>query len=316
MQPTPSAATSSDSLFLPYAGAFRAGDGITWGLNGHGNLANFSSGWYRQLFPTSRPGHFTVGPGFQVAVPKVADVVFSPASGTSEVMTIRPVSGATTVAHRIHFTTSEVRVPSSGAVLAATITGPASPGPHPGIVIVHGSGVGLRVDYGIWVALYASLGFTVLAYDKRGNGGSTGNYPGDYASDAALSVLAGDAATCWRFLARWRGVDSSAVGFHGGSQGGWIVPLAIESDPMAAFAVLLSAPAVSVGRQATWADFSGGSQYLPTESAAQMDAAVRAQNTGYDPAPVLSRIVTPIPLISSWLARYTALPSSVRASHR
>ena len=149
------------------------------------------------------------------------------------------------------------------------MTEPLTAGPHPGIVIVHGSGPGPRIDYGIWVGLYASLGLTVLAYDKRGNGASTGIYPGEQPSDAALAVYADDAASAARFLASWPGVDPGRVGFHGGSQGGWIVPLAFQRFPSGAFAVLASAPAVTTGQQSVFAAFSAGSsgsRTCPTRS--------------------------------------------------
>jgi len=39
------------------------------------------------------------------------------------------------------------RSPPTAAVLAATITEPLTPGPHPGIVIIHGVRTGQRIDY-------------------------------------------------------------------------------------------------------------------------------------------------------------------------
>jgi hypothetical protein len=62
-----------------------------------------------------------------------------------------------------------------------------TPGAHPGIVVAHGSERGTRILYGIWVGLYASLGFTVLTYDKRGAGDSTGRWPGEFPSPQALA---------------------------------------------------------------------------------------------------------------------------------
>jgi len=92
------------------------------------------------------------------------------------------VGGRPLHAARLAFKETEVKIQAQGAVLAGTITEPLAAGPHPGIVIIHGSGPGPRIDYGTWVGAYASLGLTVLAYDKRGNGSSTGAYPGERAA--------------------------------------------------------------------------------------------------------------------------------------
>ena len=194
------------------------------------------------------------------------------------------------------FKESEVRLQAQGATLAGTITEPLMPGPHPGIVIIHGSEPGERFYYGVWVGLYASLGMTVLSYDKRGHGESTGTYPGEFASERALNTYASDASVALRFLAAWPGVDSRRVGFHGGSQGGWTVPLAIDRyHAPAAFALLFSAPAVTVDQQDAWAGFRASSRTLPSASASDMDAAVRAvPTTGYEPRPVLARVMQPI----------------------
>jgi dienelactone hydrolase len=162
-------------------------------------------------------------------------------------------------------------------------------------VIVHGSEPGTRVLYGVWVGFYTSLGLTVLTYDKRGNGESTGSYPGELASEPALNKFADDAAACLRFLARWPGVDSRQVGFHGGSQGGWTVPLAIKRVPSAAFAVLLSGPAVSVGQQAAWSAASDDASHLPTDAPAAIDSMMRAAaDVGYQPRPVLQALKIPV----------------------
>jgi dienelactone hydrolase len=308
--PTPSPATAAVH-FDEYAGAYRSDDGTTYAVNGHGHLLNLDNGWFRQLHPTSTADHLTVGPGFMVSTPKEADVTFHLAGQRADQMTLAPVTGQPVVARRLQFKETEVHVPAQGAVLAGTITEPITAGPHPGIVIVHGSGLGPRIDYGVWVALYASLGLTVLAYDKRGNGDSTGQYPGELASEENLRIYADDAAASVRFLATFPGVDAHRVGFHGGSQGGWTVPLAIQRDPDAAFAVLVSGPAVTVGQQGVWAAFSGGSRQLPTESAAAMNAAVRADHSGYDPGPILATMSKPIVWLNGEIDRQ--VPTTVNS---
>src|SRR5262249_18410165 len=121
----------------------------------------------------------------------------------------------------------EVRVPTSGAVLAGTLTLPPGDGQHPGVVYVSGSGPTLREEAQWLESVFVARGIAVLAYDKRGNGQSTGRYPGSLASGSTIRTLAGDAVAAARFLAAQRGIDRSRVGLYGLSQGGWIIPQAV-----------------------------------------------------------------------------------------
>ena len=288
------APTDAPPHFDAYVGAYRSDAGVTYGVNGHGHIARFSDGWFRQMFPTPVEGVFKVGPGFQVQTPAEAVVTFHMSGHRADQLTIAPVSGPPVTARRLAFKETDTHVQAAGAVLAATITEPVGPGPHPAIVIVHGSGIGPRIDYGIWVDLFASLDLNVLAYDKRGNGDSTGTYPGEVATAESLSIYADDAAACLRFLTAWPGVDPRRVGFYGGSQGGWVVPLAMQRSPVAAFAVLLSGPAVTTGQQRAWADDTANSRIVPTAAPADIDTGLRADHSGYDPAPVLAMITAPL----------------------
>jgi len=294
--PSPSPLPSLAPDFGRYVGAYQTGGGGTWVINASGHLLNLRDSSFRRLYPTAAIDRFTTGPGFAIPAPVQATVSFHMSGARADAITFTPTHGQSVEARRLPFKETEVRIQAQGATLAGTMTEPLTPGPHPGIVIIHGSEPGERFYYGVWVGLYASLGMTVLAYDKRGHGESTGTYPGELASERALNIYASDASVALRFLAAWPGVDPRRVGFHGGSQGGWTVPLAIDRyHAPAAFALLFSAPAVTVDQQDTWAGFSASSRTLPSASASDMDAAVRAApTTGYDPRPVLAGVTQPI----------------------
>ena len=294
--PTRSPLLSTTPDFARYVGAYRTDAGITWVTNASGQLLNLRDSSFRQLYPTATLDDFTIGPGFTVPTPTQANINFHMNGARADVLTITPSRGQPSTAHRLPFKETEVRIQAHGAVLAGTVTEPVTPGPHPGIVIIHGSEPGQRLYYGVWVGLYASLGMTVLTYDKRGKGASTGTYPGELASEDALNIYADDAAVALRFLAGWPNVDSTRVGFHGGSQGGWTVPLAMQRyHAPAAFAILLSAPAVTVDQQGLWSDFSSGSTVLPSAPPSDMEAQVRAMHgSGYDPRPVLAAVKQPL----------------------
>jgi dienelactone hydrolase len=281
--PAPASAQALSSVF----GSYRAADGRVFVIARLGWFFDIRDATYRTIYAGAAPNRFTIGPAFAIPLPKYADLIFD---GTT--MTV--VTGQTTIsAQRVPYKQTEVTIPAAGATLAGAITEPIGGGSHPAIVVVHGSEPGERHFYDIWVGIYAGLGLTVLTYDKRGIGSSTGRYPGEFPTDESLEVYADDAAAALGYLSAWPGVDSKRVGFHGGSQGGWTVPLAIQRHGLASFAILVSAPATTVGQTNVWKDFSGGGSYAPTASVAEMDAAVRADHSGYDPAPALAALQVP-----------------------
>jgi pimeloyl-ACP methyl ester carboxylesterase len=269
-------------------GSYRTDSGDVLVVTRMGWFADLGDSTYRTLYAFGSPGRFSIGPGFEQATPVVAELQIG-----SDSLTLSQ-AGRTIAATKLNLKRSEVTIHADGADLAGTITEPDGSGPHPGIVIVHGSEPGQRYYYDFWVGLYTSLGLAVLTYDKRGQGASTGRYPGEYASQQALTTYADDAIASLAVLARWPGIDAKRVGFHGGSQGGWIVPLAISRHGLAAFAILASAPAVTVDQQGIWSAFTGGGARLPSQSPQEMYAAVGANHTGYDPAPALASLDMPV----------------------
>ncbi len=281
-------AAATETALAPYFGSYSMSDGDILVIARLGWFFDLKGATYRTIYATDAANHFTIGPRFEEPLPKFADLAFSASSLT----VTEPAR--TRVGKRIDYRQTDVSIPARDAQLAATITEPLGAGPHPGIVVVHGAERGERHFYDVWVGIYASLGLAVLTYDKRGGGSSTGTYPGEFPTPAALQIYADDAAAVRDFLARWPGIDPKRVGFHGGSQGGWTVPLAMSRHPGAAFAVLVSAPATTVDQTDLWSGFSGGGAQMPAESTDQMLAAVRASHSGYDPAPALQSLSAPV----------------------
>jgi hypothetical protein len=72
----------------------------------------------------------------------------------------------------------EVSFRNGQVTLAGTVLIPTGPGPHPAIVCTHGSGPEgrQRAAYHSNGYFFARLGFVTLIYDKRGLGGSTGDF--------------------------------------------------------------------------------------------------------------------------------------------
>jgi pimeloyl-ACP methyl ester carboxylesterase len=89
----------------------------------------------------------------------------------------------------------------------------------PLVVLVHGSEKSSPIGL-VYQTLLAGQGVAVFAYDKRGTGGSEGTYTQDFIA------LAEDAASAAREARRLAGGRTGRLGFFGGSQGGWVAPLA------------------------------------------------------------------------------------------
>ena len=71
------------------------------------------------------------------------------------------------------------------------------------------------------------------------------------------------------------------------------MPLAVLRHPQAAFDVLMSGPATTVDQTDLWSGYSNGGEVMPTASLAEMQAAVRANHSGYDPGPALQALAVP-----------------------
>ena len=241
---------------------------------------------YRTIYVATPPSHFYIGCRFREPTPKCADLIFA-----GDRLQVTNSAHQTSAFSRIQQSHTDAAISSSGATLAATITEPAGQ-LRGGIVIVHGAEPGERYFYDVWVGIYTSLGLAVLTYDKRGIGQSTGRYPGEFPTVEALQTYADDATAALDFLKGLLGVGARA-GFHGGSQGGWTVPLALLRHGRGAFAVLVSAPATTVDQTDLWAGFTNGGGTAPSQSDAQMLDAVRATHSGYDPASALRALAVP-----------------------
>jgi uncharacterized protein len=127
---------------------------------------------------------------------------------------------------RLVLEVTETRFAVEDAVLAGRLVMPKGSGRVPIVVLVHGSEHdSAREDYALQRQFPAS-GIGAFVYDKRGTGGSTGDYTQDYL------VLADDAIAALREAKRLAAGRAGRVGYQGGSQGGWVAPLAARIEPV------------------------------------------------------------------------------------
>ncbi|MGA2716832.1 MAG: alpha/beta fold hydrolase [Bryobacteraceae bacterium] len=116
--------------------------------------------------------------------------------------------------------TRDVTFQDKDVTLAGTLLLPTTPGKHPAIVFLHGSGPEGRWANHYLAQKFAEGGIVALIYDKRGVGQSTGDW-----QKATFEALADDAAAGIRLLQSQSEVDPTRVGIYGHSQGGTIAPL-------------------------------------------------------------------------------------------
>ena len=284
----PSAAASAD--LQRAVGAYRFADGSVVALveqDGALRLVDYTSGALRQR--TERPrGLFVGGPGVSVPQPIAVRVALVTGAG-GRVAGLRR-SGLT--ATRIPLVTEDATLQSGDVRLAARLLRPAGRGPFPAVVIVPGSVPAQRDTYELWALFFASRGFAVLTYDKRGVGASTGQYV-RAATDANLRDLAGDALAGVEWLRRRPDVNATRIGLSGGSQAGWVIALAASRSPHVRFAATQSGPAMSVGRQLAYSALTKNGLVAPTDEVirAALDG---VPDSGYDPGPDLRSLTIPV----------------------
>lgn len=185
--------------------------------------------------------------------------------------------------------TVEVAFQSGCETLAGTLYLPPSPGSHPAVVFVHGSGQAHRLGFGgTWITTpLVEAGVAVLTYDKRGVGQSEGTCcPGD---DGDLDALAADARVAVDLLRLRTDIDRDDIGLLGVSQAGWVIPIVAQRSPDVAFTVIFSGSAVSFGEEILYSRLTGEDESRPPgRSPAEIAARLaEAGPSGFDPRPFL-----------------------------
>ena len=178
-------------------------------------------------------------------------------TGTSHASTTPSPQAAPTS----HDAVTEVTFASDGLDLRGDLRLPDGAGPHPGVVLVHGSGPldrdgtvpgQLAMTFPRPVDVFADLaaglrdaGHAVLTYDKRTcgpfNGCADNGYP-QPPDDLTIDAFIADAQAAVEHLRSLPDVDPDAVAVAGHSQGATFVPGMLLDDPRLAAGIMLSAP--------------------------------------------------------------------------
>jgi pimeloyl-ACP methyl ester carboxylesterase len=235
-----------ETVLREYAGAYQWGpDSFVYlqmwneftGFTQPSQLVAFDeSGEIRTLYPTERDRFFT-GPGAAVSSAIESRVDFQRNTDGKIISLTRQRDGAPPrQARRAEIERhEEVRFPNAGIQLAGTLISPTTGGKHPAIILVHGSGAENREYVLPFARFLIRHGMAVLAYDKRGVGGSTGDW-----NAASFDDLAGDVVAAFEYLKTRSDIDSGQIGLLGVSQAGWVMPLAAIRATELAFLISVS----------------------------------------------------------------------------
>ncbi len=128
-------------------------------------------------------------------------------------------------ARRVALDVKEATFKSRDTVLAGRLVMPRGAKQVPIVVLLHGSEQSSALtDSSLQTYFLQHLlpaeGVGAFVYDKRGTGSSGGHYTQDY------SLLAEDAVAALGEARQLAGARLARIGYQGGSQGGWVAPLA------------------------------------------------------------------------------------------
>ena len=190
-----------------------------------------ASGRRGNLTPISET-EFVSGPALSLDYPTDVQISFSK-NKQGRVTGLKWKHGAAPEksAPKLSLREEEVQFRNGEITLAGTLLLPPGGGPHPAVILVHGSTPLVRYYFGADPYMYPVYGIAVLFYDKRGVGASTGQ------RSEAITDLASDVLAGVKYLQSRTEIDPRQIGLFGHSQGGWVVPEAAARSKEIAFIV-------------------------------------------------------------------------------
>jgi uncharacterized protein len=261
-------------------------------------MTDFENGDLRGLYPID-DYNFAVGALRVVGAPFAGRIQFikddqGHTTGLrwwDQVDGVTPSTTSGQFAKRVEYQQEEVTFTSAdGVKLAGRISLPESNSPAPAFMMLHGSEPGTRDNFGAkQMAHYMiSQGFAILNYDKRGVGDSEGFYQ-EAPSDSNLKKHADDAAAGVEYLASRPEIDAKRIGLIGGSQAGWVIPLAVAQSERISYFVILSGPVTSTAQEDQFSAYTNdGESAISNYDDAKITQQIRAMRPiGFDPVPVI-----------------------------
>lgn len=216
-------ADSTRGRYECHVGAWRLADGRVMALTpsqGDSLRYRLMDGRSGRLYPLGA-GRFESGEGWTSRKPVALEAEFGSCGSTK--LRLQEARAAALSGARIPLERQDFLFSGPGIELAGRLVLPPG-GTGTVVVLAHGSEKDSARRYYALQYFLPAAGIGVLVYDKRGTGGSSGSYTQDFhllAQDLVAAV--GEAR---------RRVPDARIGLLGGSQGGWIAPLAATLVPV------------------------------------------------------------------------------------
>jgi len=121
---------------------------------------------------------------------------------------------------RLKFDVTDTTFTSHGVALVGRLILPKGNAVVPIVILVHGAEHDSARQFNPLQRILPAEEVGAFVFDKRGTGGSGGTYSQDF------NLLADDAVAAMRAAKRLSGRRTGRIGYQGGSQGGWVAPLA------------------------------------------------------------------------------------------
>lgn len=241
-------------LYDNYVGAYQIPDPkqggalklnlITYGALGYLRWVNLETGQTTALFPISDNKFFFGGAVVEQSSPDYATWSFEKNERGELTSTVRVKGQPDQHATRTNIYRQEQMTLRNGQVtLAATLLMPNGKGPHPAVVYIPGSGGDYTSRDSSLFREYHQLiskGIAVLIYDKRGTGGSSGDWKLSSFEDLGRDALAGVA-----YIKGRKDINPKQIGVWGFSQGATIAPFAASISKDVAFVIMMSGGGIS-----------------------------------------------------------------------
>lgn len=150
--------------------------------------------------------------------------------------------------------TEELAIQVANFAMVGDLIIPGQGGRHPVLIVVPGDGpftradgLGLLKTLGLFDYLM-DAGYALFIDDKPGCGASQGEFSAHNLLHERAAILSGWIAR----LKHHPAVDSRLIGLAGASQAGYVMPLALATNPDLAFLIALSCPAVDSATQSAY----------------------------------------------------------------
>lgn len=190
----------------------------------------------------------------------------------------------------------EVQIPNDSIMLNAAYYSPINRDSINGVlIVVHGSAPSTYNDVSYYTGLGTQLGMAVLAFDKRGVGASGGTYESFSVarSKAWFNLLASDVLACVNWIKEKPELRKVKLGLLGGSQAGWIMPLAASKSKAIDFMIIGEGVAVSAGEEHYFSQLTGdGDESGITIAKAHKKLQHFDGEKGFDPRNILKQLET------------------------